>query len=174
MARFFAIVVVISLLISDGNAQFRSQREAKPTVSESITRMDENGLLFGWFDPNRLFVRNSYELSYTTLGGGQGMSLGTLTSSLSYQISNPLSVAFDVSMMHQPFGGMNSRFGSDLTGIRLTRAQLDYRPSKNMLFQIQYRQIPALYWLNNYDYGFFRTGPTGFSSSSPKEEEEKP
>jgi hypothetical protein len=115
-----------------------------------MIRPDDGGLLFGWFDPSRFTMHSSYTLSYTT-SDGKGFSLGTLTSSLAYHISNPLSVQFDVSLMHSPFNNLGGRFANDISGIYLTRAELNYRPSKNTLLQIQFRQLPAMYWYNNFD-----------------------
>jgi hypothetical protein len=146
-----ATVLFIVSAIAVG--QFRSQPEARSSAGESLLRSDD-GLLFGWFDPSRLTIRNSYSLSYTT-SGGKGYSLGALTSNIAYQISNPLSVQFDVSMLHSPFNNLGGTFTKDISGIYLSRAELNYRPSKNMWLQIQYRQLPAMYWLNNYDrFGF--------------------
>ncbi len=134
--------------------QFRSQPEARSSATESMIRQDDGGLLFGWFDPGRLTVRNSYSLSYTT-SGGKNFSLGTLTSSLAYQISNPLSVMFDVSLVHSPFNNLGGNFTKSISGVYLSRAELNYRPSDDLMLRIQYRQMPAMYWLNNYDrFGF--------------------
>jgi hypothetical protein len=88
-------------------------------------------------------------------GGGQNLSLGTLTSSVAYQISDPLSVQFDVSLMHSPYNNLGGDFTKNISGVYLTRAELNYKPSKNTLFQIQFRQLPSMYWLNNFDrFGF--------------------
>jgi hypothetical protein len=130
--------------------QFRSQPEARSSAGESLLRPDDGGLLFGWFDPSRLTMHNSYTLSYTT-SGSKGYSLGELTSNIAYQISDPLSVQFDVSLLHSPFNNLGGNFANNISGIYLTRAELNYRPSKNMFLQIQYRQLPSMYWLNNYD-----------------------
>ena len=160
---FVTVLLVVSSTIL--LCQFKSRPEYLPSVTESLIRQDDGGLLFGWFDPSRLVMHNSYTLSYTT-SGGKGYSLGTLTSSLEYQISNPLSVQFDVSLMHSPFNNIGGRFANDVSGIYLSRAELNYRPSKNMLFQIQYRQLPAMYWLNNFD-------RFGFIAGSDRIEEEE-
>jgi hypothetical protein len=127
--------------------------------------------MFGFFDPSRLVMRQSYSLSYTSFGSGQGMSLGAYTNSLSYRFSDPLSVQFDVSLMHSPFGGFNDRMTKDLTGIYLTRAQLNYRPTENVLFQIQYRQMPSMYFLPN----GYRDSPflSGGSSVQVSDEERR-
>lgn len=150
------IKTTIALLMVSAIAvgQFRSQPEARSSAGESLLRPDDGGLLFGWFDPSRLTIHNSYSLSYTT-SGNKGYSLGELTSNIAYRISDPLSVQFDVSLLHSPYNNLGGNFTKDISGIYLTRAELNYRPSDNMLLQIQYRQLPAMYWLNNYDrFGF--------------------
>jgi hypothetical protein len=165
MKIFIKTVLVIIVVSSLAISQFKSQPEARSSVAGSLIRQDDGGLLFGWFDPSRISIHNSYTLSYTT-SGGKGYSLGTLTSNLAYQISNPLSVQFDVSLMHSPYNNLGGNFTKDISGIYLTRAQLDYRPSKNTLLQIQYRQLPAMYWLNNFDrFGFM----SGFNQMDEEE-----
>ena len=150
LMKTMAVLLVFSAIAV---GQFRSQPEARSSAGESLIRSDD-GLLFGWIDPSRFTIHNSYSLSYTT-SGGKGYSLGELTSNIAYQISNPLSVQFDVSLMHSPFNNIGGNFANNISGIYLTRAALNYQPSKNMLLQIQYQQLPAMYWLNNYDrFGF--------------------
>lgn len=146
-------VVLVLVITTPGMAQFRSKVEPKPTVSESLIRNDESGFLFGWFDPSRLTMRHSFSMSYQTFGG-RGLSLGTYTNSIFYKFSDPLDVQVDVSVMHSPFNSFGKGFQDRLNGIYLSRAQLNYRPSENVLFQIQYRQVPALYWMN-YGYGYW-------------------
>jgi hypothetical protein len=158
-------VLVLTVIGYMAAGQFRSQPEARSSATESMIRQDDGGLLFGWFNPDRLTVRNSYSLSYTT-SGGKSFSLGTLTSSLAYQISNPLSVIFDVSLVHSPYSNLGGNFAKNISGVYLSRAELNYRPSNDMLLQIQFRQLPAMYWLNSYD-------RFGFSSSFDRIDEEE-
>lgn len=138
------VVLVLACFSLTAFAQFKQQVESKPSVSESLIRPEESGLMFGWFDPSRLTMHHSYSLSYMT-GGGQGLSLGVYTNSLFYKIADPLDVQVDISLMHSPY----SSFGStkDFSGVLLSRAQLNYRPADNMLLQIQYRQLPTMYWM---------------------------
>jgi len=65
-------------------------------------------------------MHNSYTLSYTT-SGSKGYSLGELTSNIAYQISDPLSVQFDVSLLHSPFNNLGGNFANNISGIYLTR-----------------------------------------------------
>ncbi len=159
MGRVRAIAVTVACMSLPLMAQFKQQVEPRPSVSESLVRAESSNLLFGWFDPSRFSMRQSYSLSYTTMGG-QGLSLGVYTNSLYYKIANPLDVQFDVSLQHSPFSSFgNSR---DLSGIYLSRAQLNYRPSENMLLQIQYRQLPSMYWWGMNRSSMFNNG-LGFS-----------
>lgn len=150
MKNLIKTAIILTIIGSIAVSQFKSQPETKPSVAESLIRPDGGGLLFGWFDPSRFVMHNSYSLSYTS-SGSKGFSLGTLTSSMAYQISDPLSVEFDLSLMHSPFNNLGGNFSKNISGFYLTRAELNYRPSKDVLFQIQFRQLPMMYWMNNYD-----------------------
>jgi len=159
-----AVALLLAMLVSGmAVGQFRSSANSKPSVGESLIRNDDSGLLFGWFDPSRLVMHQSYSINYTMVGG-RGFSLGVYTGSLFYRFSNPLSMQFDVSLVHSPFGGFGGKFGQDISGIYLSRAQLNYRPSENTLFQIQFRQLPSMYWMNG-------ARSWDFFGSAPQEEE---
>jgi hypothetical protein len=57
--------------------------------------------------------------------------------------------------MASPFNSLGKDAQSNLSGLFLSRAELNYRPWKNALVQISYRQIPAAYGLGTgYGYGF--------------------
>ncbi len=145
MSRVRLVVVVLALTTIGVQAQFKPTTESRTSVTESIVRSDNAGLLFGWFDPSRLIMNHTYSFSYMN-AGGRGLSVGMYTNSLYYKFSDPLDVQFDISLMHSPFNSMGNK--NDLSGIFLSRAQLNYRPTENMLFQIQYRQLPPMYWLS--------------------------
>jgi hypothetical protein len=98
-------VLILLLFTTIAVTQFKSQPEARSSAGEALIRPDDGGLLFGWFDPSRLTMHNSYSLSYTT-SGGKGYSLGALTSNIGYQFSNSLSAQFDVSLLHSPFNNL--------------------------------------------------------------------
>jgi hypothetical protein len=45
------------------SAQFKSTVEPQPSVTESMLKSDNGGLLFGWFDPSKFNMRQSFSLS---------------------------------------------------------------------------------------------------------------
>jgi len=158
--RVLLVGSVVALVQPDLLAQFKSSVANQPGVSESILRPDGGNSVFGLFDPSRLSMRHTFSLSYATFGGGRGMSLGMYTNSLYYKISNPLDVQFDVSLMYSPFSSGLGGPQQDFTGIYLTRAQLNYRPSEHMLLQVNFQQVPMTSWMG-WGYGrspFFEGG----------------
>ncbi len=152
MKSVVSLVLALFLLNAFAFGQFKTNLKDEPSVSQSLVRSDDSGLLFGWFDPGKLKMAQSYSLSYQTFGR-QGLALGAYTNSLSYQISNPLSVQMDVSVVHSPYSSLGGDFSKSLSGIYLSRAELNYKASDNMLFQVQYRQMPASLYYGGYGFG---------------------
>ena len=155
---WFCGFLVVLFCATTASAQFKSTVEPQPSVAESMLRSDNGGLLFGWFDPSKFNMRQSFSLSYQTFGG-QGMSLGVYTNSLSYQFSDALDVRADVSLMASPFNSFGKQAQSSLSGLFLNRAELNYRPWKNTLLQVQFQQYPGLYGLGaGYGFGSYLLG----------------
>jgi hypothetical protein len=148
----FLVAALVFLWVSLSFAQFKGSANLKPSVSESIIRPDGGGWLFGLIDPNKLSMHHSFSLSYSSFGQ-RGLSMGVYTNSLLYRFSSDLDFQADVSLMHSPYNTFGQQFQKDFSGVFLSRAELNYRPSNNMLFSLQYRQLPPMYWLGN---GFYR------------------
>ena len=87
--------------------------------------------------------------------------MGMYTNSMMYKFSDDLDVSADISLMASPFNTLGKQYQSSLSGLFLNRAELNYRPWKNTLFQIQFQQVPAAYGLGsgyrggNYFFGGF-------------------
>ena len=152
MRSLISAIVAVVLVYGCTSAQFKTKVNDEPTVGQSLVRSDDSGLLFGWFDPGKLKMAQSFSMSYQTFGQN-GFALGVYTNSLSYQVSGPLSLQMDVSVMHSPYSSLGGDFAKSLSGVYLSRAELNYRPSDNTLFQIQFRQLPASLYYGGYGYG---------------------
>jgi hypothetical protein len=138
---------LITLMVSVSSfAQFKSKVDAAAPVSESLLKPGGSDAWLGLLDFSKLSMRHSYSLSYLNVGG-KGLSLGMLTSSLMYKFSDVLDLQTDISLMHSPYNSFGNK--NDLSGIFLNRAELNYRPTDNLWFQLQFRQVPPMYWLNN-------------------------
>ena len=145
------ILLFLLLSVHVTSAQFRGMEPRNPSIQDAIVKPSGN-LLFGFIDPDRFLMQHSVSMSYMNLGG-QNMGLTMYTNSMRYQISEPLSVRADVSMVFSPFSSYGTAFQREISGIYLNRAQIDYQPSKNFKVSFQYRNLPG--------YGYYGYGGYG-------------
>jgi hypothetical protein len=143
-------------------AQFKTQAQEESRVSQGMVSQPSSWL-FGWFDPSKFSMRHTLEMSYMTFGGGQGMSLGTYTNSMLYQFSEKLDARADISLSYSPFNSFTSGLGgkrNDLSGLYLSRAEVNYRPWENTRIQLSFRQLPygGYYYYSPFSDPWYREG----------------
>jgi len=139
--RVLVLLCVLLPAVPVAQAQFKSQVDKDPSVLEGLVHQQPS-LLFGWFNPDKFHMRHSFDLSYMTFGG-QGLSLGTYTNSMTYEFADNLNARADVSLSYSPFSsGSTFLKKNDLSSVYLSRAEVAYRPWENVLVQFQYRQVP--------------------------------
>jgi hypothetical protein len=141
-------LLAVMLCFTTASAQFKTSIEPRSTVAESILKSDDGGFLFGLFNPNNFSMHHSFSLSYQTFGG-QGLSMGMYTNSMAYKFTDNLDVNADISLMASPYNTLGKQYQSSLSGLFLNRAELNYRPWKNTLFQIQFQQVPSTYMMGS-------------------------
>ncbi len=142
MRQTYVVVALLLTMVAGSSAQFKSQVQQETQVS--IGRLGDAsplGGLFGWFNPDKFSMRHSFDLSYTSFGG-QGFSLGTYTNSMRYEIADNLNARADVSLSFSPFSSLSTFNKQDLSGLYLSRAEINYKPWENVFMQVQYRRIP--------------------------------
>jgi len=134
------------VLASVASAQFKSQVQEQARVSDVLIHQSVPSLFFGWFNPEQFRMSHSFSLSYASFGGA-GMSLGTYTNSMRYDFADNLTARADLSLSYSPYNSIPALSGkNDLSSLYLSRAELDYMPWENVLFQVQYRSIPYGYY----------------------------
>ena len=138
--------IVVALLVMSRTcawAQFKGQVEREAESSGGIITQPSS-LFLGWFDPDKFSMHHAVNISYMSLGG-QGMALSTYTNSMMYRFADNFNVQTDISMSYSPTKSLtsfNGKGNSDLSGVYLSRAELNYRPWNNVLLEVQYRQMP--------------------------------
>jgi hypothetical protein len=142
LRQYVIVTLLLACVSTAANAQFKVQADQEARVSDGLMHESAPALFLGWFNPEKFHMRHSLDFSYSTIGG-QGISLGTYTNSMTYEIADNLNARADVSLSYSPYNSF-STFGKrdDLSSLYLSRAQLTYKPLDNMFVQIQYRQIP--------------------------------
>ena len=151
MRKIGGLLALLLVLSCSSFAQFREELSNQPNVQSSLIRSDDSGLLFGFFNPANFSMRQSVSMSYMTFGN-QGLALGMYTNSMSYKISNPLTLSADVSLMNSPYSSLGKDFTQGLNGIYLTRADLNYHPTNNFQIDLQFNQNPMSRYYSPYYY----------------------
>jgi hypothetical protein len=158
MKKIAGLLVLMLVFSSVSYAQFRNQLSDGSSVESSLFRSGgDGGSLFGFFNPANFSMRQSISMNYMTMGG-QSMSLAMYTNSMSYRISQPLTLSADVSVMNSPYSTLGNSFSKSINGIYLTRAELNYRPTKDFSIDVQFNQNPLYRYYNPYYY----YGPMGW------------
>jgi hypothetical protein len=140
MNRFVLALTLAIIINAFAVAQFKEQIESKPDVYQSIIQGGNRGYL-GFFNPANLFMRHSFSVSYISVGG-KGMMINSYTNSIFYKFSDNLNLQADISLVTSPFSSFGRGFQNQISGIYLNRVELNYRPTNNILINIQYRQLP--------------------------------
>jgi hypothetical protein len=157
--RNMFVALALALVVGIAPAQFKSQVQEESRLSGGLIQQPATSMLFGWFDPEKFQMRHSIDLSLQTFGG-QAISMGTYTNSMSYQFAENLNVRTDVSMSYSPYNTLPLQGGkkNDLSSIYLSRAEVNYKPWDNFIIQLQYRQNPYGYYSSPFYSPFYREG----------------
>jgi hypothetical protein len=150
--NFFAVLVLAMALPALAFGQMKEQ--SKPiSFSQLLTHglAAPKGLagLLG-LNPHRFSVQHSYSLSYLS-AGGNGYSQGLYLNTMSYQVSDPLSVSLQWGMMNQPLGA----FGAAplyQNGFFFSGANLEYKPSDKFSVGLQISSQPRSNYYSPYYY----------------------
>jgi hypothetical protein len=108
---------------------------------------------FRLFDPSRLSIRHSYQMSYYSSSVGSG-NMGLFTSSIGYQLARSLYLQLDLGIMHQPsalLGGNSLSEGARI----LPNFSLRYTPSPKFHLIVDVRTMPGNYYGYGYGPGFW-------------------
>jgi hypothetical protein len=152
MCNTKSVIIVLGLILT-AVAVFGQQN---PNQS-SIFNPDElsqkpAGFLNQLIDPDKFSMSQSYSLSFMS-SGRQSTNIGLYLNTINYRISDPLMAQVSVGYMHQPLGGMASQANQN-GQVFLQRAMLQYKPTENMTFTVDYQQIPynamSPYYWNRY------------------------
>ncbi len=138
LKKIFIILLIIS---SISFSQFKDGDKNSPTIRSGIVNYSPSGFLSNIFNPNNFVMNHSVGMSYSSFGGN-GVALSTYTNSMAYRFSNNLNVEVDASLVVSPYSSYGEQHQKSINGIYLSRATLNYAPTKNMYLSIQYLNSP--------------------------------
>jgi hypothetical protein len=159
-----ALAGMMAMASMDASAQYKTQIASGTGSSSAIIDQSVPPSLFGWFDASKFSMHHTLSYSVSSFGG-QAMSMGMYTNSMTYQFADNLDARADISMNYSPnmsFSGMNGKSNNTtFRGIYLSNAQLSYRPWDNVKVQLQYMRLPyGSYYYS--PFGSFLYGGSGF------------
>jgi hypothetical protein len=116
---------------------------------KNLLGVESNAKSSSLLDPQRLKISQSYSFSYFSNSNSSG-SFGTYTTTLRYQLSDPLSLTLSLNYLHQPL----SVFGRDDLRVKnsiLPNFQLHYKPCNSFSLWINVLTFFSPYsWGNDY------------------------
>ncbi len=130
------------LLIATCLGQFKSdvQRMDFPQELEKMTALESRSL----FDPARLTMNHSFSMSMVS-SGGMSMGLGAYTNNMTYLIKDNLRLNANFTLLKSSLNSNMNSNGLLDNGQVYYGAELEYRPTKNTVFQIGFQKSPAYY-----------------------------
>jgi hypothetical protein len=146
-AKTITALSLIALLFGMVFSLIQPQASGINSSNENLLGVQSNAKNFSLLDPQRLKMSHSYTFSYFSNSEISG-SFGVYTTTLKYQLSNPLSLTLNLNYLHQPlsvFGQSNFRVKESI----LPNFQLHYKPSNNFSLWINVLTFPSSYHMNN-------------------------
>ncbi len=150
------LILLLGVFTMSTFAQFKDPGFPTTDVKDGIINNSSNSL-FGFINPDNFQMKQSYSLSYSSFGS-QGLALGVYTNSMMYKFSNNLNVQLDASIIHTPYSTFGKNFNNNLNGIYISKAAVNYQPSKDFSISIQYRNLPYSYYSPYSYYGGYGLG----------------
>lgn len=138
MHKILIFFLIIPLMVL---AQFKTQTQPLDFSEKLEAGQTEKGT-FGilGLDPSRFSMHHSYSMSYMSMGG-KGFTQGLYLNTMTYQFSIPLTLSLQLGIANQPIQTNNTapllKNGPFISG-----AQLQYKPAKNMIIQLDFQQTP--------------------------------
>lgn len=161
MFKRYLVVIAICICSLPVLAFSQVKKQDNVNVAKALTTPGQTQGIFSFLglDPNRFSMHHSYTLSFGSIGG-HGVSQGLYLNTMTYQLSDPITMYLQVGLLNQPFGGLNGNDGLN-NELFISGAGFEYKPSKNFQVQFEYSQTPGSlspYYRGNYNNLFYRTG----------------
>ena len=157
--KMLSVLLVLAVSLTFG--QFKPKSTEQPKVADSFIQPPSATAWFSFFDANNFQMHHSYSASFST-GGGMSLALQRYTNTMTYQFSKQFDARVDLSLQNSPYSSLDYRLQNQFSKAFVSRAELNYRPTDDMVIRLQYRQVP--YSLYGYGYGGYGLGYDDMSS----------
>jgi len=147
MKKMYIKILFVSVFIIPALLPGQLKQDRKVNMSQALTRPNFQSIfsVLG-LNPDNFSMSHSYTLSFTAFGGNsfnQGLYLNTMQ----YKFSELLSLHLQIGLQHQPFGNKVGNYQLQ-NQMFISSAGLEYKPTDNLKFQVEFSQTPGLYYYN--------------------------
>ncbi len=160
MRKVFPLLCLLAILSLAVPAQ--AQHRANLPVQRAGVRLFDQGgpgfTLNKLFSPEHFRMSHSFEMSMGSFGGHTS-SLGMYTNTMQWQFNNKLAARVDIAVAQNLFGGDNVTSFNGLAfqqrqgpQVFLRNAEVAYRPTENVQFNISVRQSPYGAYMSPFGY----------------------
>lgn len=137
LAKISVVFVAAVMLVSTVSAQFVDDATRKDYEKDNSLGVRPAVTPFSLIDFSRISWSNSYSIAFFS-GGNSSGSLGMWNSRINYDLSNSLSMAFDLNLVHNPSGLVGK---STNDAVVLPGFSLDFHPSEKFRMRFDYRTL---------------------------------
>jgi len=143
MKKIIYSVIIIFLLANISYGQLKDQNSFD-IRKELLNPLNNSIQGLGFLDMSKLNMDHSFSMSVFSAGGGS-LSQALYLNTMSYQISDPLSVAVQWGIRNVPHNsfGNNQIFQN---GLFFSGAQIEYKPSDNFHMKFEVSRQPYQYY----------------------------
>lgn len=138
-------------------------------VSGELRSMNDQSLFLGFLDPSKFSMSHSVSMSYFSMGG-DGIAQNMYLNTMSYQIADPLMLRVQWGVQNYPFNNLSKDNPMFQNGFFLSGAELNYKPTENMEFNIQFNRMPGYMYIN---YRYYRDPFSTYNRSVFQDDEMK-
>ena len=135
--------------------QLKKDVQATNVSNTLETAAKYNNTFLGFLDPNRLHMRHSFAMSYTSIGGN-GIMLNSYLNTINYKFSENLFLTTKLGLMASPINNLPNQGIFNDTQF-FGGAEIRYLPTENSSVILRFETVPYLYtgpsmyyWRNSY------------------------
>jgi hypothetical protein len=138
------LVLVMTIVLVGAVVAAPTYQDSRPGLNDYLSGKSRS--MLGLLDPSRMTIQHDIQMG-VSFGGGSSLMQSLYASRIGYRLSDPLTLTFTIGMANTRFGYGPTYYN---TNSLLGGAALDYRPTKDIFFHLEFMHGPGLYPSNAY------------------------
>ncbi len=137
----YLITFLLIFIASSSFGQMSNSADLQETKNNTLFGVKPANSLYSLIDLSKIRWSHSYSLSFFS-GGNSSGSFGMFRTNMFYDLSTKLTVGLNLDLTHNS-GSLFNRYSENNNASLFPGFMLDYHPSKNFNFRIDYRRVDS-------------------------------